>query len=80
MLPCCFSALPQDELYLQHLADACQDAVRRFLGPRWALQHARQVSSMFYPGVLACLLSCLLACLSLLHDCYWLAAYLLAQS
>ena len=63
MPTCCFSALPQDELYLQHLADACQDAVRRFLGPRWALQHARHVPcNQQWPCSPACLF-CPLACL-----------------
>lgn len=33
----------QDESYLQHLTDACHDAVRRLLGPRQALKYSRCV-------------------------------------
>ena len=33
----------QDELYCQHLTDACHDAVRQLLGPRKALLWSRQV-------------------------------------
>ena len=43
----------QDELYRQHLTDACHDAVRQLLGPRKALLWSRQVKGCL-PQVVAC--------------------------
>lgn len=37
----------QDDSYLQHLTDACHDAVRRLLGPLHALKYSRCTGLMF---------------------------------
>ncbi|CAK0746013.1 hypothetical protein CVIRNUC_001661 [Coccomyxa viridis] len=47
-------AAQKDELYIQHLADSCHDAVRRLLGPRQALKYSREVrlvAELLYSGL-----------------------------
>ncbi|CAL8460771.1 g302 [Coccomyxa elongata] len=47
-------AAQKDESYLQHLTDACHDAVRRLLGPRPALKYSREVrlvAELLYAGL-----------------------------
>jgi peroxin-10 len=45
-MPPALLLMPQDELYLQYLTDACHDAVRRLLGPHRALRWASETRTL----------------------------------